>query len=61
MIKCPHCGNGVTQVRVIKETVISRRTDGSIILVTYYKCNCGSHFRTTVAYMQVSDENIEEE
>lgn len=60
MIKCPHCGS-TAQIRVIKETVISRRTDGSIVLVTHYKCGCGTHFRTTIAYMQASDENIEEE
>lgn len=60
MIKCPYCGS-TAQIRAIKEIVTSRRTDGSIILVTHYKCSCGSHFRTTIAYLQVSDENIEEE
>lgn len=60
MPKCPHCGS-TAQVRATKEDVISRRTDGSIVLVTHYKCGCGTHFRTTISYLQVSDENIEEE
>ena len=60
MVKCPHCGS-TAQVRIIQEIVTSRRTDGSIVLLTKYKCGCGTHFKTTIAYLQVSDDNIEEE
>ena len=60
MTRGPHCGS-TAQVRAIKETVISRRTDGSIVLVTHYKCGCGTRFKTTISYLQASDENIEKE
>lgn len=60
MTKCPHCGS-TAQVKMIQETVTNRRDDGGIVLLTKYKCGCGTYFKTTIAYLQVSDDNVEEE